>query len=248
MPLFRRRDKPRRTRQDEESNHLRERLVTTLEPNSAGSEAYRSLRTNLIYAVVDKPPKVIVLTSPAPREGKTTVCANLGVVLAQANKRTIILDCDFRKPTVHKIFGIRNIFGVTDVVVGERSLPEVSQEIMAGLEVAPVGPLPPNPAELLSSQRFSELLVGLRREFDYVLVDAPPVEAVSDPLILASQGDGVFLVFDAQKTRKAAVQRSMRSLEDVGANVLGTVMNNVKKTKGGGYYYGSYGPYGSAYR
>jgi receptor protein-tyrosine kinase len=204
---------------------------------SVAAEAYRTLRANLIYALVDNPPKVIVLTSPGPQEGKSTTCANLGIVLAQADKRTLIIDCDLRKPVVHKVFGMRNIHGVVDVLAEQRRVEEIWQEPLLGLMVLPVGPLPPNPAELLSSRRFADFLAGVRQQFDYVLIDAPPIGLVSDPAVLATQGDGVLLVLDAQKTRKAALRESMRSLEAVGANVLGTVMNNIKKGKGGYYGY-----------
>jgi receptor protein-tyrosine kinase len=214
--------------QPKNSDDLASRLVTILDPLGAASEAYRTLRTNLFYTLVDDPPKVIVLTSYGPREGKSTVCANLGVVLAQAGKDTVILDCDFRKPTMHKFFGIRNIRGIVDILVGSVGVQEVWAEGVEGLKVAPAGPIPPNPSELLGTQRFSALLADMRRSFDYVLVDAPPIGWVSDPAILAAQGDGVLLVLDAQNTRKRSVQLAMRSLESVGTNVLGTVMNNVK--------------------
>lgn len=222
---------------DDRWEDLSDRLVTTLDPMGVAAESYRTLRTNLLYALVDDPPKVIVLTSPNPKEGKSTTCANLGVVLAQADKRTLIVDCDLRKPIVHRVFGLRNLRGIVDVLVGQRTLEEVWQEPHPGLKVVPVGPLPPNPAELLGSRRFAEFLANVRESFDYVLIDAPPVGLVSDPAILASQGDGVLLVLDAQNTRKGAVRESMRGLEAVGARVLGTVMNNVKKGRGG-YYYG----------
>lgn len=227
----------RKTRNEDRRIDLSDRLITILDPENVASEAYRGLRTNLLYALVDNPPKVIVFTSHGPREGKSTTCANLGVVLAQADKRILIVDCDLRKPVMHKVFGLRNIRGIVDVLIGQRSLPEVWQEPLPGLKVVPVGPMPPNPAELLGSRRFAEFLAGARSEFDYVLIDASPVGLVSDPAILATQGDGVLLVLDAQKTRKGALRESMRALEAVDANVLGTVMNNLKKGKGG-YYYG----------
>jgi len=204
------------------------RLVTVLDPISAASEAYRTLRTNLLYAFVDEPPEVIVLTSSGPKEGKSTVCANLGVVLAQGGKSCLILDCDFRKPVIHKLFGLHNVMGVVDVVAGERRLQEVWKEPMEGLKVVCVGQLPPNPTDLLGSRRFSEFLVGARQGFDHVLVDAPPVGLVSDPAILATQGDGVLLILDAQETPKRSVRRAMHDLEAVGANVLGTVITNIK--------------------
>ncbi len=226
----------RRQRKEDETRDLSGRLITLMDSMSVAAEAYRSLRTNLLYALVDDPPKVIVLTSPGPREGKSTTCANLGVVLAQADKKTLMIDCDLRKPVLHKVFGLRNMRGVVDVLVGQRSLQEVWQEPLSGLKVVTVGPVPPNPAELLGSRRFADFLAGVRGNFDYVLIDAPPVGLVSDPAILATQGDGVLLVLDAQGTRKGALRESMRSLEAVGANVLGTVMNNIRKGKGGYYY------------
>lgn len=230
--------KSRRERKEAKSGDLSERLVTVLDPNGHASEAFRTLRTSLMYARVDTPPKTIVVTSHGPREGKSTTCANLGVVLAQASKNTLLLDCDFRNPVIHKIFNLRNLRGIVDILIGERSLQEVAHEPLAGLKVVTVGLLPPNPSEIASSRRFAEFLGQVRRDFDYVIIDAPPVGLVADPLVLASQGDGVLLVLDAQNTRKGSVRQAMRSLESVGARVLGTVMNNVKKAKGG-YYYGS---------
>src|SRR5215217_2944900 len=231
----------RRAGREAETDELAGLLVTALDPTSAAAEAYRTLRTNLLYgAFLDEPAKVIVLTSPGPGEGKSTTCANLGVVLAQAGKNTLILDCDFRKPVLHRLFGVRNVRGVVDALAGERKLQENWKEPMEGLKVVTVGPVPPNPTELLGTRRFSELLASLREEFDYVLIDAPPVGMVSDPAILATQGDGVLLVSDAQNTRKGSVRQAMRSLEAVGAPVLGTVMNNVEVPKGDNYYYYGY--------
>lgn len=215
------------------------RLVTLVNPGSAASEAYRTLRTNLLYAVVDKPPKVILLTSSGPTEGKSTTCANLGVVMAQAGKNTLIVDCDLRKPVLHKIFGLRNFRGIVNVLVGECSLEEAVQKTsLQNLKVLTVGHVPPNPAEILTSERFAEFINQLRQEFDHVLLDAPPAELVSDAAILAAQSDGTLLVLDAQKTRKGALRQTVRRLDHVGANVLGTVMNNVQTSKVG--YYSDY--------
>jgi receptor protein-tyrosine kinase len=158
------------------------------------------------------------------------------VVLAQADRKTLILDCDLRRPSLHEIFGLRNVRGLVDVVAGGNEPGRVWREPLANLKLITSGSIPPNPTELLGSKRFSEFLSGIRREFDYVLLDAPPVGLVSDPSILASQGDGVLLVLDAQKTRKAALRQSRRSLEAVGAKVFGTVMSNVGGSTAG--YYG----------
>jgi capsular exopolysaccharide synthesis family protein len=203
-------------------------LVTILEPDSAASEAYRILRTNLLHSSVDNPHKVVVLTSPDREEGKSTTCANLGVVLAQTGNSTLLLDCDLRKPRLHRFFDLRNVHGVVNVVAQDRSLQEVWTEPLPGLKVVSAGPMPPSPAELLTSQRFSQFLASVREEFDYVLLDTPPVNLFSDPAIIASRADGVLLIIDAQTSRKISVRHSMRSLEAVGANVLGTVMNSVK--------------------
>lgn len=232
----------RKERRDREED-LSGRLVTILEPESAASEAYRTLRTNLLYSRVDEPLRVITFTSSGPGEGKSTTCANLGVVLAQANKNTLVLDCDFRRPTMHRFFSLRNLWGVVDVVAGKLDAPEAMQEVLVGLNVITCGPIPPNPAELLSSQRFARFVARMREEFDHVLIDAPPVGLFSDPLVISKQGDGVLLVVDARGTRKGALRKSINSLEAVGANIIGTVMNNVRGGRGGGYYRYGYGSY-----
>jgi capsular exopolysaccharide synthesis family protein len=213
------------------------RLVTVWDPTSMASEAYRTLRTNLLYALVDDPPRAIVFTSPGPGEGKSTTCANLGVVLAQAGKEVLILDCDLRKPVMHKFFAMRNFTGIVDVLIGQREPEAVWTEPAEGLKVIPVGPIPPNPTELLGTRRFSVLLAGFRERFEYVLIDAPPIGPVSDPAILATLGDGVLLVVDAQNTRKEPFRQAMHSLKAVRAKVLGTVMNNVEVSRGKYYHY-----------
>lgn len=219
-------------------------LITVLDPMSVGAEAFRTLRTNLLYSFVDDPPRVLAVTSPGSGEGKSTASANLSVVLAQAEKSTLLLDCDLRSPRIHKVFGLHNFRGVVDVLARQCEPHEAWQEAIPGLTVLTSGPVPPNPAELLGSKRFSKFLGQMREQFDYVVIDAPPVRLVSDPAIIATQGDGVLLVLDAQKTRKRAVQHSIRSLNTVGARVLGTVMNNVKASRSDLYGYASYGnPY-----
>lgn len=211
--------------------------MTLLDPASVASEAYRTLRTSLLYALVDAPPKVVVVTSPGSAEGKSTTCANLAVVLAQAGKSTLVIDCDLRKPSMHKIFGLRNFAGVVDALARELDLREIWHEPLPNLKVVTTGSIPPNPAELVGSRRFAQVLGRMREEFDYVIIDSPPVGLVSDPMVLATQGDGVLLVLDAQHTRKGSLRQAVRSLESVGAKILGTVMNNAKAEKDG-YYYG----------
>jgi capsular exopolysaccharide synthesis family protein len=214
-------------------------LVSVSEPMSTGAEAYRALGTNVLYAGGDAAPKVVLLTGPGAGEGKSTTCANLAVVLAQAGKSVLLVDCDLRKPALHRMFGLRNVFGLVDVLTGERDLREVYQDPMPGLKMVTAGPALPIPAKVLSSRRFPSFLQEVRQEFDCIVLDAPPVETTSDPAILAAQVDGVLLVFDARGTRKGALRRSIRRLEAVGANLLGTVMNNVRTSKSP-YYNSAY--------
>jgi capsular exopolysaccharide synthesis family protein len=210
-------------------------LITAENPTSTASEAYRAMRTALFYAMADPPPKVIMLTSPRPKEGKSITCANLGVVLAQAGKSTLVMDCDLRKPVLHEVFGVRNSRGIVDVLVGKEDLREVLQEPLPNLNVVSAGPIPYNPTELLSSRSFAEVVDQARQDFDYVLmdsshvlIDSSPVGSFPDPVVIAAQVDGVLLVLDIRSARKEALRQAMRALESVGANVLGTVLNNAE--------------------
>lgn len=213
-------------------------LITLSAPDSAACEDYRGLRTSLMYSMAGSSPRTVMVTSPGPGEGKTTTCANLGVALAQAGKSTLVVDCDLRKPMVHKVFSLRNFQGTVNLLVGEEGMKGVTQEApLVGLSVITSGSLPPNPAELLSSKHFSRFLGEARSHFDYVLIDVPPVESVSDPAVVATHCDGTLLIIDTKSTRKGAVKQSVHTLESVGGRVLGTVMNNVKSDKKG-YYYG----------
>jgi capsular exopolysaccharide synthesis family protein len=207
------------------------RLATISDPTSATADAFHALGANLQYVLMDAPSRVIALTSPGTGEGKTTVCANLGVVLAQADQNVLIVDCDLHRPAMHGVFGLRNLQGLENVLSGERRLDEIQQEPMPGLKVVTTGPLPPYPAELLGSIRFKEFLRQAGSEFGYVLLDCPPVSMVPDSLVLAAQADGVLVVLDAQSTRKVALRRTIHGLESVRSNILGTVMGNVEVGK-----------------
>ena len=228
----------RRQAQKDKGGTRSKPLVTLLDPAGMASEAYRSLRTSLLYAAVDAPPTVILITSPGSGDGKSTTCANLAVVLAQADKQTLVIDGDLREPALHKYFDAPNVSGVVDVLAGEHELLKVCKEPIPGLHLVSAGPIPPNPAELLSSGRFSELVGQARRIFDYVLIDSPPTELASDPMIIATQTDGVLVVVDSKGTNKGSLRKAVRNLEAVGANVLGTVMNKAPKVETGRYGYG----------
>jgi capsular exopolysaccharide synthesis family protein len=201
-------------------------LVTVYDPTGSASDAYRMLRTNLFYALIDSPPKIIVLTSVSFGE------ANLALTLAQTDKNVLLLDCDLRRPRLHSMFDVSNTNGLVDILAGGSRMEEVWREPIPGLKLICAGPSLPNPAELLSSRRLAEFLAEMRLRFDYVLVDSPPV-GVSDSVVLAAHGDGVLLVLDSQRTRKGPLRQALRSLQGVGANVLGTVMNNFEASRGG---------------
>ena len=222
------------------NDDLSGRLVTVEDPAGIASEGYRALRTRLFYILADLPPQVIMLTSASPKEGTSTTCANLGVALAQANRSTLLIDCDLRNPVLHKIFGLRNIRGLVDVLVGAYDLQAVLQEPFPNLQVAIAGPVPHNPSELLSSERFAELVNQVRQRFDYLLIDSSHVlmdssslGALADPVVLATQVDEVLLVLNAQSTDKETLQRAVHTLETGGANILGTIVNNVKVSRRG---------------
>ena len=217
------------------NDDLSGRLVTVEDPAGIASESYRALRTRLFHILPDLQPKVIMLTSASPKEGKSTTCANLGVALAQADRSTLLMDCDLRNPVLHKIFALRNFRGLVDVLVGAYDLQAVLQEPFPNLQVATAGPVPHNPSELLSSERFAELVNQVRQRFDYLLIDSSHVlmdpsslGALADPVILATQVDKVLLVLNAQSTNKETLQRAVHTLETGGANILGTIVNNVK--------------------
>lgn len=204
-------------------------LVTLSDPRSPVAEAYRSLRTNLAFSSLDEPVHTMVVTSPAPEAGKSTILANLAVTMAQAGKQVILVDCDLRRPTLHTLFGVPNNEGLTNVILDDTTAtPPLRETDVPGLRLLTSGPLPPNPAELLGSRRMGELIKTLREQADSVLFDVPPVLAVTDAAILASQVDGVLLVLNAGVTKREHAQRAKVALEKVNARLVGTVLNNVK--------------------
>jgi len=206
-----------------------DKLITIADPRSPISEAYRALRTNLQYASVDIELHTLLITSPGPEEGKSTTLANLAVTLAQAEKRILLVDCDLRRPTLHKFFGVSNEVGLTSLVVGEESLetPPFIETEVPGLVLLPSGPLPPSPSDLLGSRRMEEVIAALRDRADMLLFDAPPVMAATDATVLASKVDGVLLVVSAGQTKREMAKRAIERLQRVSAKIIGAVLNNV---------------------
>jgi len=206
-----------------------DQLVTQLSPKSALAEAYRALRTNLGFAAMDKPFRSILVTSTNALDGKSTVLANLGVVMAQAGYKVILVDCDLRKPTQHNIFCLENHKGFTTCVSQRLEVDQVAYTgIDDNLTVLTSGPIPPNPAEILNSDRTRAFWNTLLEKYDYVLIDSPPMLAVTDAAILSNQVDGTILVVRSGVSRVDDVQHVKEQLNKANARLLGVVLNQVK--------------------
>jgi capsular exopolysaccharide synthesis family protein len=219
-------------------------VISLKNPKSVVAEAFRTLRTNIQFSSLDNELRTIVVTSTQPSEGKSTVLANLAVTMAQSGKKVVLLDCDLRKPTIHKKLGVTNKNGLTTLLSKEKGLQECLQLLnVPNLYIITSGPIPPNPAELLGSKRMKSLLQELKEHFDMILIDAPPVLAVTDSQILSTLTDGVLFVTSYGTTEKDAVVRAKELIEKVGGKILGVVMNkmpNEAKGSYSGYYYYSY--------
>ncbi|MFD2611102.1 CpsD/CapB family tyrosine-protein kinase [Paenibacillus gansuensis] len=218
-------------------------LIADSNPHSPITEAYRTLRTNIRFSSVDKPAQVIMVGSAVPGEGKSTTAANLSIVYAQEGKKVLLMDCDLRKPTVHTRFAVHNRNGLTNLLAGNYQPHEAFRETgVDNLTVITSGAIPHNPSELLASKRMAGLLEKFRADFDIIIIDTPPILAVTDALIVSSFSDGVVLVVKSGKTKKALVQKAKSSLDHVNANLLGVVLNNKKREDaeaGYVYYYGA---------
>lgn len=219
------------------SEKLAPELLIHEKPLSPLAESARAVRTNLLFMNPDSPPKVILVSSAAPAEGKTTVACSIAITMAQSGKRVCLVDCDLRRPRLHRIFGRAGDSGVTSVILGEASVKEVAlPTIVDNLFCIPSGPLPPNPAEVLHSERFKEFLDMVADHFDQVIIDSPPVAAVADAAVMSTLVDGVVFVVRAFSTARALVQHGLRSLLDVDAPIFGVVLNAVDLEKHHTYY------------
>lgn len=214
-------------------------LVTLNDPNSPASEAYRGLRTNLAFAGLDRQLRTVMFSSPGPNEDKSVVLANLAVSIAQTERRVLVVDADLRRPSMHEIFGLPNDRGLTTLLTDPdaRAKPPFQETPVAGLAVLTSGPLPPRPADLISSRRMEETLAWLAGQAEMVLLDAPPINAVADGLVLATHVDGVLLVVRDRRTQREAVRQAMASLTRVKARVLGAVLSGVSLDRTLAAYY-----------
>ncbi len=220
-----------------EGKRIEARLITHLDPKSPVSEAYRSLRTNIQFSHVDEKIGAVLVTSSGPKEGKSTTSANLVIAMAQSGKKVVLIDADLRRPVVHSIFGLEKDEGLTNYLMDDISFEQmIKPSIMENLYIIPSGVLPPNPSELLASEKMKALLIKLREEFDFILFDTPPIIAVTDAAILSTIVDGAILVVSSGHTNYDALVRAKSLLDAVNTRILGALLNGVEV----GGMYGSY--------
>ncbi|HLE80225.1 MAG TPA: CpsD/CapB family tyrosine-protein kinase, partial [Dehalococcoidia bacterium] len=220
------------------------RIDTQGEQHMALSEAFRTLRTSVLLSTADRPPRALLVTSSQPGEGKTTISANLAISLAQLGRRVLLIDGDMRRPCIHRAFQVKEGAGLVSYLTGQRAWQEAVQTTrVPGLDVLVCGPIPPNPAELLSSDRMRLLIREVVGEYDFVVLDSPPLLNVADSRVLATLVEGVVLVVKGGATPRELVQRAQSNIRDVGAHVIGVVLNNLD-VRADDYYYYRYHSYG----
>lgn len=197
-------------------------------PKSITAESYRSLRTNIQYSSIDKQVKTLVVTSSNAGEGKSTVSGNLAYTFFQNGKRVLIIDCDLRKPSLHRKFNVSNEEGLTDVLVGTSKLNNVMKKIDDNLYLLTTGTLPPNPAEIIGSNTMENFLEQCKINFDYIILDTPPILPVTDSKLLAIKADATVVVVRSEISKSKHVSQAFKELEKVNANIIGTILNDVE--------------------
>jgi succinoglycan biosynthesis transport protein ExoP len=224
------------------ANPLRPAHLMTLDSRSSAAEAYRVIRTSVLLSSAGHAPKTMLITSAQPGEGKTTTVVNTAISLAQLGASVLLIDCDLRRPSTHKLFGVDNLRGLSTYLSRDIKIDGLIQKLqMPNLSLLPCGPLPPNPAELISSEKMRQLLADLSEQYDHILIDSPPLINVTDPVILSRLVDGVIMVIHGGKSSRDVVRRARQELEAVGAKIFGVVLNNVDlRREGYNYYYYRY--------
>ncbi len=232
-------------------NSAQPKLVTLAQPRSPISEAYRSLRTAILFSSVDDPVRTLLVTSPGPSEGKSFTAANLAVVMAQTGSKVLLIDADLRKPVQHRLFETNRNFGLTDLLISMSPEPDnhrpplahpqlnqaISETKQPGLYLITSGSVPPNPAELVGSAKMKSLIATLAKGFDFIVIDSPPSLAVTDAVILSTRVDSVLLIATAGETRRNQLGQAMMRLREVNANVAGVVLNRLTARSSDYYYY-----------
>ena len=207
-------------------------------PKSIDAEAYRSLRSNIEYSSFDDEYRVIVVTSSVPGEGKSTTSGNLAIALAQSGNSVLLVDCDMRKPSIHKMFKISNAAGTAELLLRKKLFEEVANKYNENLTIITAGKIPPNPSEMLASRAMTAFIKEMKKEFKYIILDTPPLQAVTDAQVLSTKADGVLLIVRAGSTKREMVFNSVDLIKKVQGKVIGTVLNGEKKKKNNYYYYG----------
>ena len=207
-------------------------------PKSIDAEAYRSLRSNIEYSSFDDEYRVIVVTSSVPEEGKSTTSGNLAIALAQSGNSVLLVDCDMRKPSIHKNFKISNAAGTAELLLRKKLFEEVANKYNENLTIITAGKIPPNPSEMLASRAMTAFIEEMKNEFKYIILDTPPLQAVTDAQVLSTKADGVLLVVRAGSTKREMVFNSVDLIKKVQGKVIGTVLNGVENKKNNYYYYG----------
>lgn len=209
-------------------------LITIRDPQSAAAEAFRTLRTNLMFSSVDQPITTLLVASTSQPDGKSAVVANLAVAFAQSGNRTILVDCDMRKPAQHEMWDVNNKAGLTTMILEDSALasPPLIDTGIENLSLLPTGPIPSNPADILSNQRMAEIIGLLKARASYILFDAPPVLVASDAALLGSKLDGVLLVTRSGHTRRDHVAQAKANLERVHVRLLGAVLSDAPRESG----------------
>ena len=217
-------------------------IISYNDPKSVISEQYREIRTNIEYSNVDQNTKTILVTSSDKNEGKTTTVSNLAVSFANLNKKILLIDCDLRNPSIHKMFRLNNIYGLTDILAKDRAVDKCIQETELGnLYVLTSGAIPPNPAEILSSEKMKNLIEDLKNIYDYIFIDTPPIGLVTDAGALSSFIDGVVLVVKSESIEKKYLEETKKKLDAVDARILGAILNSYKSEQKDYNYYSYYG-------
>jgi capsular exopolysaccharide synthesis family protein len=225
------------------SNSHTTHLITYERPRSEAAEAFRALRTSILLSSYGVPPKVVLITSALPQEGKTTISGNSAIVFAQRGSRVLLIDADLRRPGVGRLFGLRPTGGLSTLISGVDKFEDVVVQPaeIPNLWILPSGPIPPQPAELLSSTVMKDHLAGWRNEFDHIIIDSPPCLSVTDAVVLSPEADQVILVARSAQTTKLALRRACELMVQVNAKVMGVVLNALNLNSADGYYYYSYG-------
>ena len=217
-------------------------IISYNDPKSVISEQYRAIRTNIEYSNVDQNTKTILVTSSDKNEGKTTTVSNLAVSFANLNKKVLIIDCDLRNPSIHKMFKLNNIYGLTDILAKDRAVDKCIQKTeLENLYVLTAGAIPPNPAEILSSEKMKNLIEDLKNIYDYIFIDTPPIGLVTDAGVLSSFIDGVVLVVKSESVEKKYLEETKKKLDAVDARILGAILNSYKSEQKDYNYYSYYG-------